>query len=632
MYKQISLKKNFYQTQIYPNLIKNELLNILPKVVKKGKQIYSFRRVFIILSDSFPNFQNELSFNIYYPVSKINNINNKYSLPNPSNNIIITNNLSDICCEVCKIIDLDIEQHSYKLNIYNQNFNVLTSDDQLYNYENKNNIIYVKVTKFNPNEELRNFDRCEYHRNPRPKYFNTSSNFFRLSHQQFFKTRQNKINFNYNFTETNFLTQKKFQFNNNEISYNNFPKIKAREHIKKNTFSSLSKEETDKGDYDFSALMQNFYNSRLNSDKSSKIFSPKIIRNIHLNNNNNNIGTKIKKIIISPQNLGIVSPRKYHTEPNDKYIITKSPKNNNKFEYNNSNINNNINNENKNDKVNDNESLNDIQFNIYQNKKFLNEINEKITDFTINQINEFISDENLSIFQELSLNYNLTNDMSDFPVIKLKKQFIFYSYLSQNLEKKQNEFCQNFYKLYRNDKNNNFNFIFNIRNFREVINDIFKEFNISIKHKDNFIYMMSNYKEKISISYLFMILFIFFHKDLSFKTDKDLVYILLKSIKIIFGMSLDFQTFCDYLIFLTRNKFISFDQKFMFLKEFVNNLFLHKNRHELLMKSKKYFSINTKDFKLIVDNDIKKIKQEENKNEIPKIEEIYNKIINYYTY
>ena len=70
----------------------------------------------------------------------------------------------------------------------------------------------------------------------------------------------------------------------------------------------------------------------------------------------------------------------------------------------------------------------------------------------------------------------------------------------------------------------------------------------------------------------------------------------------------------------------------MFLKEFVNNLFLHKNRHELLMKSKKYFSINIKDFKSIVDNDIKKIKQEENKNEIPKIEEIYNKIINYYTY
>ena len=93
--------------------------------------------------------------------------------------------------------------------------------------------------------------------------------------------------------------------------------------------------------------------------------------------------------------------------------------------------------------------------------------------------------------------------MSDFPVIKLKKQFIFYSYLSQNLEKKQNEFCQNFYKLYRNDKNNNFNFIFNIRNFREVINDIFKEFNISIKNKDNFIYMMSNYKEKFSIYYIF---------------------------------------------------------------------------------------------------------------------------------
>ena len=102
--------------------------------------------------------------------------------------------------------------------------------------------------------------------------------------------------------------------------------------------------------------------------------------------------------------------------------------------------------------------------------------------------------------------------------------------------------------------------------------------------------------------------------------------------KINFSSSLDFQKFCNYLISITRNKFNSFDGKFLFIQRFVNNIFLHKKNHDLLKKSTHYFSITNKDLKIFIDNDIKQINMEKNIDLISKIEEIYYKIIDYYTY
>jgi hypothetical protein len=102
--------------------------------------------------------------------------------------------------------------------------------------------------------------------------------------------------------------------------------------------------------------------------------------------------------------------------------------------------------------------------------------------------------------------------------------------------------------------------------------------------------------------------------------------------KISYSSSLDFQKFCDYLMLITRNQFMTFDGKFLFVQRFVNNIFLHKNSHELLKKSISYFSVINKDLKLFIDNDIQKIKKGKNINLISKIEEIYYKIIDYYTY
>ncbi len=613
MYKQISIKKkNINNEQKEKQNIKKSI-NILPKMIKKENIIYSLRTVFIVLSESFPVFQNQQSFNIYYPISKINHIENKYSLPKPSNNELLINNLSDICCEVCKLIDLDIEQHSYKLNIYNQNYNLITSDEQLTEINNKNNIIYVKVSKFNINEEIKNFDRCENHKNPRPKFFNTSNNFFRLSHKKFFKSRQNR------FDEMKFLTQKKFHINNidSNSNLNNdiFPKIKPRKNLKKATYTSIDSE-TNKGDFDFSDIIKNLpqTHSRINSITSIKIHSPKIIHNLYKNNDFN---SKIKNVIMSPNEVGIISPRKRSEYKEIKKVsFFQSPT---------FNIHHTLTEEHE-DIIN-----NYDDFEILQNKKLLHEINEKITDFTINKINNFISNKEIDNFKNLDFNYDLINEKELFPLIKLKKQFIFYSYLSEFLIKKQVQFCKDFYKLCKSNKYDNLSFMLNIRNFSIVIDDIFEEFNIIINNKKEFLFKMKSI-EKISISYIFIIIFIFIHNDLCFMTDKDLVFLLLKSMKINFGSSLDFQKFCNYLMSITRNKFMIFDGKFLFVQRFVNNIFLHKNSHDLLKKSTNYFSITNKDLKIFIDNDIKKIKMEKNINLIQKIEEIYYKIIDYYTY
>jgi hypothetical protein len=170
-----------------------------------------------------------------------------------------------------------------------------------------------------------------------------------------------------------------------------------------------------------------------------------------------------------------------------------------------------------------------------------------------------------------------------------------------------------------------------MKNFREIINEFYKEFLIITKNKLQFMNMMNSYDETISISYLFIILFILFHKKLSFNIDKEIVFLILKSIKIPFGTSLNFQTFCNYLIFLTRNKYISFDKKFLFLKELVNNLSIHPKRVILSQKLVKSFLIKKNDLKVIIDNDIVSINYHKNIHLVPIVEKIYNKIINYYT-
>ena len=594
--KQINLKRSFFNSNCISENREN-YFNIQSKLVKQGKIIYSLRTVFIILPESLKEIKNTY-LTLYYPINnKI--INNKYNIPQPSFNDILINNLEELCYQVCIKLNLDIDKHSYKLNIFNQHLNLITSDEQLIKPNIKNNILYVKISNSDLEEERKNIDRCDNHNDPKSK--SISSNIFKDINKDFFNNKELQSKFNSyemfsskkNIT-TNFLTEQSIleTEKENEISSNN---TKQR-NLKKFSFYSNSKDESEyKIDYDLSGIFQSSKYTNLN--KLSPKF-PKI-------NNKVKISIEDKDIIAPPRNKLEVKKLKLMDDLKSPLGI--------------------INIEEENTILNEDEDF------IEDNQTLFYDINQNINNFVINKTNKFITDSEAGYFIFLKLNYILFNEMSDFPIIQLKKQFLFLAFLSNVFEQTQIQFCKDFYNFCKNEKNETFSFVLKIKNFKETMSEFFKEFIMFSNNKFQFINLMNSSDESISISYLFTILFIFFHKDLSFNIDKELVFLILKSIKIPFEGSLNFKSYCDYLIYLTNNKYTTFEKKFLFLKEMINNLIVHPRKNILLNKLLNTFLIKKKDLRVIIDHNLISLNHQKNENLIKIVEKIYSKIIKYYS-
>ena len=604
MYKHINLKKKFYSS----NDIKPKNIYIQPRMIKYGQIIYSLRTIFTILPDSFEELKKfNHGFNIYYPINS-KYIPNKFDLPTPSLNDILINNLEEISYHVCKKLELDINNHTYKFNIFNQDLNLVTSNEQLSIPDIKNNIIYIKVLNADIDEERKYIDRCDNHNDPKSKFIITTSKIFKEENKEllfnnkeiqrrFINSLTSEILSNEKNITTNYLTEQTDE-KNKEIENKLNQDYISRKNTKKSSIISMESE--NKIDYDISQLILNTH-SKLNTTNSI-LNLPKI----PLLHHKVKISIEDKDIIIPRNKIQIKELKLINDLQSPLGIISME------------NDENELTNDDEEDYIQDNLTL-------------FYEINDIVSDFIINKTNKFITDSEAGYFIFLKLNFIFINEMANFPIIQLKKQFLFCAFLSRVLQETQLQFHKDFYSLCKSEKNENFSFVLKMKNFREIINEFYKEFLIITKNKLQFMNMMNSYDETISISYLFIILFILFHKKLSFNIDKEIVFLILKSIKIPFGTSLNFQTFCNYLIFLTRNKYISFDKKFLFLKELVNNLSIHPKRVFLSQKLVKSFLIKKNDLKVIIDNDIVSINYHKNIHLVPIVEKIYNKIINYYT-
>ena len=604
MYKHINLNKKFYSS----NDIKPKNIYIQPRMIKNGQIIYSLRTIFTILPDSFEELKKfNHGFNVYYPINS-KYIPNKFDLPTPSLNDILINNLEEISYHVCKKLELDINNHTYKFNIFNQDLNLVTSNEQLSIPDIKNNIIYIKVSNADIDEERKYIDRCDNHNDPKSKFIITTSKIFKEENKEllfnnkeiqsrFINSLTSEILSNEKNITTNYLTEQTDE-KNKEIENKLNQDYISRKNTKKSSIISMESE--NKIDYDISQLILNTH-SKLNTTNSI-LNLPKI----PLLHHKVKISIEDKDIIIPRNKIQIKELKLINDLQSPLGIISME------------NDENELTNDDEEDYIQDNLTL-------------FYEINDIVSDFIINKTNKFITDSEAGYFIFLKLNFIFINEMANFPIIQLKKQFLFCAFLSRVLQETQLQFHKDFYSLCKSEKNENFSFVLKMKNFREIINEFYKEFLIITKNKLQFMNMMNSYDETISISYLFIILFILFHKNLSFNIDKEIVFLILKSIKIPFGTSLNFQTFCNYLIFLTQNKYISFDKKFLFLKELVNNLSIHPKRVILSQKLVKSFLIKKNDLKVIIDNDIVSINYHKNIHLVPIVEKIYNKIINYYT-
>ena len=604
MNNQINNHKNFYSL----NNIKPTHFNFQPRLIKYGQIIYSLRTIFIILPDSFETLKKKTQrLNIYYPINS-KYIPNKFDLPNPTLNDVLINNLEEISYHVCKKIELDINNHTYKLNLFNQNLNLITSNEQLSIPDKKNNIIYIKISNADIDEERKDIDRCDNHNDPKSKFIMTSSNIFKEENKESLfnnKEIQSKI---INSVNSDILSNQKNLTTNSITEQTEYEKHKQienklnQDYISRNNTkkpSIMSIDSDNKIDYDISQIILNTH-SKLNTSNSILFNLPKI----PITHHKVKISIEDKDIIIPRNKIQIKELKLINDLQSPLGIITME--------------------NDENDLTNDDE-----EDYIQDNLTLFYEINDSVREFTINKTNKFITDSEAGYFIFLKLNFIFFNEMANFPIVQLKKQFLFCAFLSKVLLETQVQFHKDFYSLCKSEKIDNFSFVLKMKNFRDIINEFYKEFLIITKNKLQFMNMMNSTDETISISYLFTILFIFFHKGLSFNIDKEIVFLILKSIKIPFGTSLNFQSFCNYLIFLTHNKYISFDKKFLFLKELVNNLSTHPKRVILSQKLFKFFLIKKKDIKIIIDNDIVSINYHRNVHLVPIVEKIYNKIINY---
>ena len=179
-----------------------------------NKKVYSKRKLYLILPNELAkNFMNNnMNFFIYFPtkfyVEKINYLQKEKEEINmlyENKNIIVCNNIKEICLEVCKYLNLDLDNNSYKINLYNSNLILIYTNKELYN-EN-NHIIYVKILKYPINKIINN----KYNN---LNFLTSSEKFYEKNKKYFIKNTKLKL---YNIFSDNDIKNKM----NNNTSYIN---------------------------------------------------------------------------------------------------------------------------------------------------------------------------------------------------------------------------------------------------------------------------------------------------------------------------------------------------------------------------------------------------------------------------
>ena len=220
-----------------------------------NKKVYSKRKLYLILPNELAkNFMNNnMNFFIYFPtkfyVEKINYLQKekeKINMLYENKNIIVCNNIKEICLEVCKYLNLDLDNNSYKINLYNSNLILIYTNKELYN-EN-NHIIYVKIIKYSINNIINNKYNNINFLTSSEKFYEKNKKFFtknpKLKLYNIFSENDIKSklkNNSYINTTSNYNEEYSYRFNKtSNVLYNNYNKIKILDTDSNNGDNNIS--------------------------------------------------------------------------------------------------------------------------------------------------------------------------------------------------------------------------------------------------------------------------------------------------------------------------------------------------------------------------------------------------------
>ena len=574
-----------------------------------NKKVYSKRKLYLILPNELAkNFMNNnMNFFIYFPtkfyVEKINYLQKEKEEINmlyENKNIIVCNNIKEICLEVCKYLNLDLDNNSYKINLYNSNLILIYTNKELYN-EN-NHIIYVKIIKYSINNIINNKYNNINFLTSSEKFYEKNKKFFtknpKLKLYNIFSENDIKSklkNNSYINTTSNYNEEYSYRFNKtSNVLYNNYNKIKILD------------TDSNNGDNNISNIKQkeSVNNTQKSFEFTSIPLKNKFVKNIfkktHLVKNNyhqNKYFLKNMKI----KNLKFEEKKKtdylFLNYLNKELILEKKEK----------------------------EKLEQNCFDFY-------EFHTELINFINTKINSYLTNGEISIYKLLTCNFILYNEMKNYPLIIYRKEFLFFSFLSNFINKNEIDFCKEFYLFLNSNKYKNFNFLIQLKTFEKFFKHIIEAFNFIKDNKQKILNQIKSDDSKISISFLFLIVFLILNKKPTLNTDKEILFLILKSLKINFGNNIYFHDYCYFKLILNykNRNFLNFNKKFLFLKEIINNLFLSKNEEYLFKLINRYFGINIEIMKIIYRNDVITINNEKNQKYHQYINYAFDNIINYY--
>ena len=287
-----------------------------------------------------------------------------------------------------------------------------------------------------------------------------------------------------------------------------------------------------------------------------------------------------------------------------------------------------------NDNDEENEKFNEeiIKAKMDQNINIFCDLNNKINDFITNEIDYSFTNEETDDYKSLKCNYILINELKGFPIYKLKKQFLLFSCLSQKMNSKYEELIPKMTSILL-DKNENIKNIFKLNDIDKLLEYVNAMFTNIKNNKRNLFRYIGSTNNDLKIPYLFFVLFVIYNKSLiRNNADKMLIYLSLECAEIEINSEINFQQYCNYRLLMKRNKYINYHKKYNYIKDLMLRVLLKEkfNKDRMIERLKSIFEVDKIDIKNIFNNDMCSVKLRKNANIFIKIEEIYDKLINYY--
>ena len=655
--------------------IRNKKLSIM-----KNGIIYWLRKIFIIFQNNsiIVNRSKKLYFYFYYPIKEINLKKNKLILFENEKFLtkddLFCNSLEDIKKEVKDF--LKIRKKSFiKINLYNDDFNMLKSDNQLMGNYDKYKIIYAKVIKSQDIEIITKIYNNYLNKN----FFNKdNSNDKKVNNIYEQKSIKNSLSSDFKLLKN----RKKFSLDNpniisNKISNNKEKPIIIFENQKvnmykknKNNFVNITNS-VDKlilddmeGVYSFDDNKNSYlkfllknnnkrYNTALNKDNTLDIFKKS-------NSQSYKIPLIKSKGILNSQTYKIFNPLNSNSfkhkisldiiNSNHENNLFKTKSKNFRSYTNIMNKKNNLFNMNKNINILEefkkqkilminNNIFENIKSNQYTSKFEISQIlfialNNIIKNFISEKLNNYISDEDIKVLFDIeNIIINITNLDVDMNINIYLKEFLLYLYISNYINLYHTDFCYYLYKIITKENYININNIFSINSYKNLIYSLKSMFESLISNKNNFKEKIKeNYdkNEKIIYTPTFILFILYNRNNLQTTFNKDLLIDILNAIDIFFNINnmkygFDVNQYIKFRLYLTKNKFINDSMKKEFISNFLNQT-IYKNKNFDIEK----FIIEIRPIFKTVDF-IMKIVNHKDIN-ILSINEIYNKYIDYFNF